>query len=253
MADAPLLKLNDLCVSAADATTSENPLLCELSLSVLPGETHLLVGEAGAGKSVLAKTMLGSTRYVVDSGAIRFRGDDITGWPTDVRAKAGLFLGSPGDAALEGVTVLGLLQATARSQIGETPGYSELHQQLSSTVEALGLSPTLLRCDVSSLTAPEMAIAIEVLQLLIASPKLAIIDLPEAAVTKKSMEVLAAGLARSRVERPGIGTLIMSRYDRLLEDLKPDNFHVLGSGRITPSADSDLSADGTTEGYESLT
>ena len=31
-------------------------------------------------------------RYQVTAGRIRFKGDDITDWPTDVRGKAGMFL-----------------------------------------------------------------------------------------------------------------------------------------------------------------
>lgn len=254
MADAPLLELNDLCISAAAQAPTAKPLLQSVSLAIAEGETHLLTGARGAGKTVLAKTLLGSNRYSVDRGTVRFRGDDITAWPTDVRAKTGLFLGSPGTARVAGITVLGLLRAStaATADANQNTGFSELHQEFVATVESLGLPASLLNREVSSLTTPEEATALEVLQLLILRPDVAVFDLPSGGLTEDSVRILATGLQRWRVERPRFGTLIMSRDDRLLDLLEPDNIHVLGSGRITASDASEPAMNGTTDGHKSL-
>ena len=50
------------------------------------------MGPNGSGKSTLANTLLGSPDYAVTSGHVRFRGDDITDWPTEVRGKAGMIV-----------------------------------------------------------------------------------------------------------------------------------------------------------------
>ena len=50
------------------------------------------MGPNGSGKSTLANTLLGSPEYEVTARPIRFKGDDITDWATDVRGKAGMFL-----------------------------------------------------------------------------------------------------------------------------------------------------------------
>lgn len=257
MADAPLFELNNLCVSAVAVPNGDeatkSPILDDVSLTIERGETALVVGTAGSGKTALAKAALGSPQYDVSRGTIRFQGDDITGWPIDVRAKAGLFLALPATSAPPGITVLGLLQAAANAGNSDGPGFSELHHQLTATVETLGLSASLLNREIASLADPETTMAVEVLQVLTMAPELAIIDLPAASMTDEAIELLAVGLAHARVERPEVGTLIMSRYDRLLDRLEPDNIHVLSSGRITASDSSELAANGTTEGNESLT
>lgn len=54
----------------------KEPVLCDLSLEIKPGEKVALVGANGAGKSTLTKLMLGL--YQPDSGRISFDGVEIT-------------------------------------------------------------------------------------------------------------------------------------------------------------------------------
>ncbi len=74
-----ILKIDDLHVDVRQnhAATS---VLKGVDLEIQTGEIHGLVGDSGAGKSMLAKTVLGilpsSTR--IKSGSIRFSGSDIT-------------------------------------------------------------------------------------------------------------------------------------------------------------------------------
>src|SRR5436309_980793 len=88
---APLFEIDDLHVKVAGAAGAP-PILRGVDLRVGAGEVHALMGPNGSGKSTLASTFLGSPEYEVMRGAIRFHGDDITSWPTDVRGKAGIFL-----------------------------------------------------------------------------------------------------------------------------------------------------------------
>ncbi len=60
----------------------------DVSISVQPGECHALIGPNGAGKTTLITLLAGELRP--DRGAIRLRGRDVTGWPTHLRARAGL-------------------------------------------------------------------------------------------------------------------------------------------------------------------
>src|SRR3954451_21161132 len=90
----PLFQVEDLHVATATddpIRAPAVPILRGVDLTVRAGEVHALMGPNGSGKSTLAGTLLGSPEYRVEQGRIRFKGDDITDWPTDVRGKAGMF------------------------------------------------------------------------------------------------------------------------------------------------------------------
>ncbi|MDQ1032291.1 peptide/nickel transport system ATP-binding protein [Streptomyces umbrinus] len=59
------------------------PVVREVSLDVLPGQTHALVGESGSGKSTVAATLLGHLRHGsrVTGGSVRVDGADVFALP----------------------------------------------------------------------------------------------------------------------------------------------------------------------------
>jgi len=67
------------------------PVLKEVSFSVAPGETRVLLGPAGVGKSVLLKTIVGLIRP--QNGRVELLGNDITHMPEEnlfpLRARTG--------------------------------------------------------------------------------------------------------------------------------------------------------------------
>jgi ABC-type glutathione transport system ATPase component len=72
---APLLEVSNVSVRFGRGRRRFSALE-DVSLEVGPGETVAVVGESGAGKSTLGRAILGLVP--VDSGAIRFDGEEIT-------------------------------------------------------------------------------------------------------------------------------------------------------------------------------
>src|SRR5690554_6743340 len=110
---APLFEIDDLHVKA-----DGNEILRGVDLVVGAGEVHALMGPNGSGKSTLANTLLGNPDYEVTGGRIRFRGDDITGWATDDRAKAGIFVAFQYPQTIPGVSVLNFLRQALSGRKG---------------------------------------------------------------------------------------------------------------------------------------
>ncbi len=90
------------------------PILRGVDLEVGAGQVHALMGPNGSGKSTLANVLLGNADYTVTSGAIRFKGEDITSWPVEVRAKAGIFLAFQEPESIPGVPVIQFLAPSPR-------------------------------------------------------------------------------------------------------------------------------------------
>ena len=67
------------------ATIEGKRILNGIDLVVRQGETHALMGPNGSGKSTLLNAVAGS--FLVDEGAIRIAGRDVTRWPEHRRAR----------------------------------------------------------------------------------------------------------------------------------------------------------------------
>jgi len=117
-----LFRIEDLHAKPAvnESTTNDNPgeILRGLSLTVNAGEAHAIMGPNGSGKSTLASTLLASPEYEVTSGKVFFQGEDITDWPPDVRAKAGMFLAFQYPQEIAGVSVIQFLRQALSARKG---------------------------------------------------------------------------------------------------------------------------------------
>jgi len=53
-------------------------ILKHVDLEIQPGETQILLGPKGSGKTSLLMTIMGYPQYKVTGGRILFKGEDIT-------------------------------------------------------------------------------------------------------------------------------------------------------------------------------
>src|SRR5437899_2222753 len=114
--DKPILEVRGLKVSIAAQRATQ--IVKGVDLIVRPGEIHALMGPNGSGKSTLASTIAGSPAYHVDEGQILFKGEDITKWRPDQRARAGMFLSFQYPTAIPGVTMVNLLRSALAARRG---------------------------------------------------------------------------------------------------------------------------------------
>jgi Fe-S cluster assembly ATP-binding protein len=241
----PVLSIEDLHV-AVEGT----PIIKGLTLSVLPGEVHAIMGPNGSGKSTLANTILGNPDYEVTAGRIVYKGEDVTGWPTDVRGKAGLFLAFQYPEEIAGVPVIQFLRQALSARRGIDLSVLELRLAIMDWMKKLDMDPSFGDRHLNEGFSGGEKKRNEILQMAILEPDMAILDETDSGLDIDALRVVARGVEEVRAARPQLGVLLITHYQRILDALTPDRVHILVDGRIVDSGGPELARRLEQEGYE---
>jgi Fe-S cluster assembly ATP-binding protein len=225
-------------------------ILKGVDLVVGTGEVHALMGPNGSGKSTLANALLGSPAYQVTEGRVRFKGEDITDWTPDVRGKAGLFLAFQYPEEIPGVPVAQFLRQALSARRGLDLSVLELRVSIMEWMKRLGMDPAFGDRYLNEGFSGGEKKRNEILQLAILEPDLAILDETDSGLDIDALSVVARGVTAVRERRPELGVLLVTHYQRILNQLQPDTVHLLMDGRIVTSGGPELARQLEKEGYE---
>ena len=88
----------------------------------------------------------------------------------------------------------------------------------------------------------------EILQMAVLEPKLAILDETDSGLDIDALRIVAEGVNALRA--PDRAMLVITHYQRLLDYIRPDRVHVLAGGRIVASGGPELAHELEREGYD---
>ncbi|MFW2333146.1 Fe-S cluster assembly ATPase SufC [Ilumatobacter sp.] len=232
--------------------TPADDILRGLSLTVDAGEIHAIMGPNGSGKSTLGSTLLGSPEYEVTGGSVHFRGDDVTDWPTEERAKAGMFLAFQYPQEIPGVSVIQFLRQALSARKGIDLSVLELRLATMDWMTRLGMDSSFVDRYLNEGFSGGEKKRNEILQMAVLEPELAILDETDSGLDIDALRIVAQGIREVRAERPGMGVVLITHYQRLLDELQPDHVHILVDGRIVRSGGMELAEQLERDGYEAF-
>ena len=242
-----LFRIDDLHAKPAEAATK---ILRGLSLTVNTGEVHAIMGPNGSGKSTLATTLLGAPEYEVTSGRIFYKGEDISLWATEVRAKAGIFLAFQYPQEIAGVSVIQFLRQALSARKGIDLSVLELRLSIIDWMKRLGMDSSFVDRYLNEGFSGGEKKRNEIMQMAILEPELAILDETDSGLDIDALRIVAQGIREVRQDRPEIGIVLITHYQRLLDEVKPDFVHILIDGRIVKSGSIELAAELEKNGYD---
>ena len=195
-------------------------ILRGLTLAVPAGEVHALMGPNGSGKSTLANTLLANPTYQVTEGRIVFKGEDITALSTEARATRGLFLGFQHPEEIPGVSVLNFLrQAMAARKDIDDLSVLEVRMALIDWTKRLGMDERFTERYLNEGFSGGEKKRNEVLQMALMEPDFAVLDETDSGLDIDALRIVAKGLHEVRADRPEMGVLLITHYQRLLDEL----------------------------------
>jgi Fe-S cluster assembly ATP-binding protein len=227
-------------------------ILNGLDLVVRPGEVHAIMGPNGSGKSTLANTLLGNPSYEVTGGHVWFRGDDVTDWPTDVRAKSGMFLAFQYPQEIQGVSVIQFLRQALSARKGIDLSVLELRLATMDWMKRLGMDSAFVDRYLNEGFSGGEKKRNEIMQMAILEPELAILDETDSGLDIDALRIVATGIREIRKDRSELGIVLITHYQRLLDELQPDFVHILIGGRIVASGGMELAEQLERDGYDAF-
>jgi Fe-S cluster assembly ATP-binding protein len=242
----PILQLVEL-----HATAGGTEILHGVDLSVGKGEIHALLGPNGAGKSTLAGIIMGNPLYEVTNGRVLLDGEDITDWSPDVRAKAGVFLAFQYPEAIAGVSVVQFLRQAMAARTGvEDLSVLEVRFAMADWMEKLGMDSSFAERHLNDGFSGGEKKRNEILQMALLEPCFAVLDETDSGLDIDALRIVAKGVRTVRETHEELGCLVITHYQKLIDELQPSHVHLLIDGEIVENGDMALAEKIAANGYE---
>ncbi len=235
----PELEIRNLHVQADE----DKQILRGVDLVVRPGEIHALMGPNGSGKSTLANAVMGHPGLEVTEGQILYGGEDITEADTDDRARMGLFMAFQYPVAIPGVTVtkyLRMVMNAHREAQGEEPiSLKDFRKDVEAAMALTKVPKEFSNRYLNEGFSGGEKKRMEILQLALLAPKLAVLDETDSGLDIDALNTVAKGVNAVAAET-GMGTLIITHYQRILHSVIPQFVHIMFDGRIVKEGGPEL-------------
>ncbi|MGZ5998530.1 MAG: Fe-S cluster assembly ATPase SufC [Rhizomicrobium sp.] len=229
-------------------------ILKGLTLSIEAGQVHAIMGPNGSGKSTLSYVLAGRAGYEITQGTITYRGEDLNTLAPEERAAKGVFLAMQYPVEIPGVTTLNFLKTALNAQ-RRARGESDLDAMsvlklVRKKAAALKVSEEMLKRALNVGFSGGEKKRLEILQMSLFEPKLAILDETDSGLDIDALKLVAEGVNALRA--PDRAMLVITHYQRLLEYIVPDRIHVLAHGKIVAEGGKELAHELEAKGYEHI-
>ena len=251
----PMLEIENLHVSIED-----NEILRGVNLTINSGEVHAIMGPNGSGKSTLANVIAGNPEYEVTEGSIRFFGEDILELAPDERAQLGVFLAFQYPTVIPGVSMANFLRMAVtnvrnarNARLGNndkpfTP--REFRKLMREKMAQLNVPESFASRYLNEGFSGGEKKRAEILQMALLEPTLAVLDETDSGLDIDALRVVSEGV--NKLMHPGMGMVLITHYQRLLDYITPQYVHIMISGRIVQSGGAELALELEDKGYEKL-
>ncbi len=226
-----MLVIEDLQVKLGD-----KEVLRHIDLEIKPGETHVLFGPNGSGKTSLLMTIMGYPQYEVTEGKITFNGQDITSLPVNERARLGIGISYQRPPTINGVKTSQIVGICAKGDV-----------DTKAMAAKVNFSEFLARDINDGFSGGEIKRS-ELLQLMAQDPQLLLFDEPESGVDLENMVLIGSTISEllqrdfkmndgktqkeRRTSRTKMG-LIITHTGFILDYVTADKGQVLYNGALT--------------------
>lgn len=174
-----------LLIEDLQVKLGEREVLRHIDLQINPGETHILFGPNGSGKTSLLMTIMGYPQYRVTAGRIIFKGVDITNLPINERARLGIGMSYQRPPTVNGLKTRQMVQICAGGRDVDVTGMAA----------RMNFTDFLERDINAGFSGGEIKRS-ELVQLMAQQPDLLLFDEPESGVDLENIALIGHTISR---------------------------------------------------------
>jgi len=149
-----------------------------------------------------------------------------------------------------GVSVVNFLRTAYKAVKGEEISALAFRKHMKEKMNLLGVEDSMVQRYVNQGFSGGEKKKNEVLQLAVLEPEIAILDETDSGLDIDSLREVATGVAQ--LAGPGLGVLVITHYQRILNYITPDRVHVMMDGRIVKTGGPELAHELEQKGYEGI-
>lgn len=243
----PLVQLAGLTAAVQDLQ-----ILKDIDLVIPAGQVHVLMGPNGSGKSSLVNAVMGDPRYKITQGKILFKGIDIAQMPINERARAGMHLVMQHPIIIPGLTVYDLLKEAMRARDPQNFSLLDFSMALEEAADLLKINKAWLTRPFDKGFSGGQIKRLELLQVFILKPELAMLDEIDSGVDIDAVEQIGHCLAIYRKRNPSCSLLIITHHGLLLESCDHAHVHIMANGSLVHSGDLSVLSVINSRGYDAF-
>jgi Fe-S cluster assembly ATP-binding protein len=197
---------------------------------------------------------MGHPAYEVTDGEVIYKGQNILDLEPDQRAHLGIFLAFQYPIAIPGVTVANFLRtavnAKRRAENPADKGISipEFRKLLKEKMDLLKMDHNFAGRYLNEGFSGGEKKRAEVLQMAVLQPEIAVMDETDSGLDIDALRIVSEGV--NTLSGPGMGVLVITHYQRILNYIKPDHVHIMLNGHIVESGGADLALHLEEHGYD---
>lgn len=223
-------------------------ILKGINAEIDKGQVVALMGPNGSGKSSLSNTLMGNPAYEILDGEITWMGKRVNEMTPDERAKEGIFMAFQYPVSVPGVTVKEVLVASLRAK-GEVVKAIDVKHKVEAIAKELRVSDDLLTRGINEGFSGGEKKKIEILQMRVLRPKLAILDETDSGLDLDALKIVADEINKQTKET-GMTVILITHYQRMLSLVNVDKVIVLRKGLVVDEGGKELMAELEEKGYK---
>ncbi len=225
----------------------EKKLLKDISIRFELGKNYCILWKNGSGKSSLAMTIMGNSKYSIESGDIMLDGKSIKDMPANERAKCGIFLAFQHIPEIPGLKLFEFLRVIYNAKQGQESSFLQFKKIIEPLLQELQIEKDFLWRDLNVWFSGGERRKLEILQIKLLQPQYIILDEIDSWLDVDAFKTVAKLIAKEN--QFGNTFIIITHIFTILEYVPVDKVIVLEHGKIIQEGDQKLANEIKEKGF----